>query len=250
MKESSVRGKVAVITGASGGLGESTARLLASRGAKVVLGARRSDRLERLARAIVDEGGTAVAVTTDVTRREDVEALVRTAVERFERLDVLVNNAGLASYAPLELLKVEEWDKMIDVNVKGVLYGVSAALPYMRRQKMGHIVNVASVVGLKVAAPNGAVYSATKFAVRALTEGLRVEVHAQNIRTTMISPGAIATDILDGTSDPTSADAIKRAYAAAALPVDAVANAVLYAIEQPPDVEIDEIVLRPTAEDF
>jgi NADP-dependent 3-hydroxy acid dehydrogenase YdfG len=250
MQTSNVKDKVVVITGGSSGLGESTAKLLAQHGAKLVLGARRVDRLDGVVKAISDSGGTAVGVQTDVTRRADVEALVRTAVERFDRIDVIVNNAGIGPLAPLELVKVEEWDRMIDVNIKGLLYGIAAALPQMRKQGSGHIINMASVLGIKVLAPGGTVYSATKAMVRTLTEGLRLEVHAHKIRTTMISPGAVASEFAEGSSDPGSADFIKKFYDAVAIPADSVARAILYAIEQPADVEIDEIVLRPTAQEL
>jgi len=250
METSNVKDKVVVITGGSSGLGESTAKLLAQHGAKLVLGARRVDRLDGVVKAISDSGGTAVGVQTDVTRRADVEALVRTAVERFDRIDVIVNNAGIGPLAPLELVKVEEWDRMIDVNIKGLLYGIAAALPQMRKQGSGHIINMASVLGIKVLAPGGTVYSATKAMVRTLTEGLRLEVHAHKIRTTMISPGAVASEFVEGSSDPGSADFIKKFYDAVAIPADSVARAILYAIEQPADVEIDEIVLRPTAQEL
>ena len=250
MQTPNVKDKVVVITGGSSGLGESTAKLLAQHGAKLVLGARRVDRLDGVVKAISDSGGTAVGVQTDVTRRADVEALVRTAVERFDRIDVIVNNAGIGPLAPLELVKVEEWDRMIDVNIKGLLYGIAAALPQMRKQGSGHIINMASVLGIKVLAPGGTVYSATKAAVRTLTEGLRLEVHAHKIRTTMISPGAVASEFAEGSSDPGSADFIKKFYDAVAIPADSVARAILYAIEQPADVEIDEIVLRPTAQEL
>lgn len=250
MQTSNVKDKVVVITGGSSGLGESTAKLLAQHGAKLVLGARRVDRLDGVVKAISDSGGTAVGVQTDVTRRADVEALVRTAVERFDRIDVIVNNAGIGPLAPLELVKVEEWDRMIDVNIKGLLYGIAAALPQMRKQGSGHIINMASVLGIKVLAPGGTVYSATKAMVRTLTEGLRLEVHAHKIRTTMISPGAVASEFVGGSSDPGSADFIKKFYDAVAIPADSVARAILYAIEQPADVEIDEIVLRPTAQEL
>ena len=169
-----IKEKVVVITGASSGLGEATARLLAAEGASVVLGARRAERLETLVDELTANGGKAMAVATDVTYREQVKTLVDTAVQKFGRIDVLLNNAGLMPLAPLERLKVDEWDRMIDVNIKGVLYGIAAALPHMMEQKSGHIINVSSVAGHKVLA-DGAVYSATKFAVRALSEGLRQE---------------------------------------------------------------------------
>jgi NADP-dependent 3-hydroxy acid dehydrogenase YdfG len=249
MGTSNIADKVVVITGASSGLGASTAKLLARHGAKVVLGARRKDRIDAVVQEIAVAGGTAIGFAADVTKRADVEALIQGAVDRFGRVDVLVNNAGIMAIAPIQLLKVEEWDRQIDVNIRGVLYGVAAALPHMQQQQSGHIINLASVTGIKVFAPGGTVYSATKFAVRALTEGLRMELHAENIRCTMISPGAIASELQDGSSDPSSATFVKEFYKIA-IPADAVARAVLYAIVQPADVEIDEVVLRPTVQDF
>jgi NADP-dependent 3-hydroxy acid dehydrogenase YdfG len=244
-----IEGKVVVITGASSGLGESTARLLAASGAKVVLGARRKDRIDGLVREITAKGGNAIGFTSDVTKRRDVEALVKGALDKHGRVDVLVNNAGIASIAPMEALKVEEWDQMIDVNIKGLLYGVAAALPIMQKQKQGHIINIASVVGFKVFAPGGTVYSATKFAVRAVTEGLRLELKADNIRATMISPGAVATELGESGSDEVAKENLREFYKIA-IPSDSIARAIAYAIEQPAEVEIDEIVIRPTAQDF
>ncbi len=249
MGTSTIADKVVVITGASSGIGESTAKLLARHGAKVVVGARRKDRIDAVVKEISGAGGKAIGFAVDVTKRAELEALIKGAVDSFGRVDVMVNNAGIMPIAPIKLLKVEEWDRQIDVNLKGVLYGVAAALPHMQKQKSGHIINLASVLGIKVFAPGGTVYSATKFAVRALTEGLRVELHSENIRCTMISPGAVASELQDGTSDQASAKFVKELYKIA-LPADAVARAVLYAIEQPVDVEIDEVVLRPTVQDF
>ena len=244
-----IEGKVVVITGASSGLGQSTARLLAASGAKVVLGARRKDRIDALVKEITAKGGNAIGFATDVTKRRDFEALVKGALDKHGRVDVLVNNAGIASIAPMEALKVEEWDQMIDVNIKGLLYGVAAALPIMQKQKQGHIINIASVVGFKVFAPGGTVYSATKFAVRAVTEGLRLELKADNIRTTMISPGAVATELGESGSDEVAKENLREFYKIA-IPSDSIARAIAYAIEQPAEVEIDEIVIRPTAQDF
>ena len=192
MGTSNIADKVVVITGASSGIGESTAKLLARHGAKVVLGARRKDRLDAAVKEISAAGGNAISVAVDVTKRAEVEALIRTAIDGFGRVDVIVNNAGIMPLGPMEALKVEEWDRQIDVNIKGVLYGVAAVLPYMQKQKSGHIINLASVFGIKVFAPGGTVYCATKSAVRSLTEGLRIELHSQNIRCTMVSPGAVA----------------------------------------------------------
>jgi NADP-dependent 3-hydroxy acid dehydrogenase YdfG len=194
-------------------------------------------------------GGRAVGFQADVTKRSDVEALIQGALRTYDRLDVIVNNAGIMPIAPITALKVDEWDRMIDVNIKGLLYGVAAVLPIMQRQKRGHIINIASVAGLKVFAPGGTVYSATKFAVRAVTEGLRIELKADNIRSTLISPGVVATELPESSSEEATRRNLRELYKIA-IPADAIARAVAYAIEQPSDVEIDEIVIRPTAQDF
>ena len=216
-----IAGKVVVITGASSGLGEATARLLSAQGASVVLGARRQDRIRLLASDLNDGGGKAIAVTMDVTDRAQVKTLVDTAAQAYGRVDVMINNAGLMPQAPLERFKVDEWDRMIDVNLKGVLYGIAAALPYMQQQKSGHFINVSSVAGHKVG-PGFAVYAATKHAVRALSEGLRMEVKPYNIRTTVISPGAVATELPDSITDPDTAARVRSFYAAAAIPAELV----------------------------
>ena len=245
-----IEGKVVVITGASSGLGESTARHVAKLGATVVLGARRKDRLDAIAKNIQADGGKALAVSTDVTNRAQVEALVQKAIGTYGKVDVLVNNAGIMPIAPLSLLKVDEWDRMIDLNIKGVLYGIAAALPQMKKQKSGHIINTASVFGIKVFAPGGTVYCATKSAVRALTEGLRVEVHGDGIRTTIISPGAVDSELKGSTSDEASSKVVSDLYKAWGIPADTIARAIAYAIEQPADVDVNEIVVRPTVQDF
>jgi NADP-dependent 3-hydroxy acid dehydrogenase YdfG len=245
-----IEGKVVVITGASSGLGETTARHLAKLGATVVLGARRKDRLDAIVKDIQAGGGKALAVTVDVTKRTDVEGLVKKAVDTYGKIDVLMNNAGIMPIAPLALLKVDEWDRMIDLNIKGVLYGIAAALPYMQKQKNGHIINTGSVFGIKVFAPGGTVYCATKAAVRTLTEGLRMEAHADRIRTTIISPGAVDSELKESTSDEASSKAVNDLYKMWAIPAESIARAVAYAIEQPADVDINEIVVRPTAQDF
>lgn len=242
-----IAGKVVVITGASSGLGEATARYLSSLGAHLVLGARRQDRLEALAADIRGAGGKAEIVVTDVTRKQDVAALVQAALTNFGRLDVMINNAGLMAVAPLTELKVDEWDSMLDINVKGVLYGIAAALPVFQQQGSGHFINIASVAGLKVFG-NATVYSATKFAVRAISEGLRAEVGGK-IRSTVISPGAVESELKHGSSHAESASAVRDFYQMA-IPSDAVARAIAYAIIQPADVDINEIVLRPTAQEF
>ena len=245
-----IEGKVVVITGASSGLGESTARHLAKLGATVVLGARRKDRLDAIVKDIQAAGGEALAVTVDVTKRAEVEGLVKKAIDTYGRIDVMVNNAGIMAIAPLAALKVEEWERMVEINIKGVLYGVAAALPHMQKQKSGHFINTASVFGIKVFAPGGTVYCATKEAIRTLTEGLRMEAHADKIRCTIISPGAVDSELKQDTSDPASSEAVKELYKAWAIPAGSVARAVAYASEQPPDVDINEIVIRPTAQDF
>lgn len=241
-----ISGKVVVITGASSGLGEAAARHLAAEGAKVALGARRTDRLETI---VADLGDAALAQATDVTDRDSVEALVAAAVARFGRIDVILNNAGLMPQSPLDRLKVDEWDRMIDVNVKGVLYGIAAALPRFEAQKSGHVINVASVAAHKVR-PGGAVYSATKSAVRVLTEGLRQEVKAFNIRTTIISPGAVATELTDTITDDETGARVRQFYADVAIPADSFARVVAFAIAQPDSVDVNEILYRPTAQEF
>jgi NADP-dependent 3-hydroxy acid dehydrogenase YdfG len=249
MAASNITNKVVVITGASSGLGESTARLLAASGATVVLGARRKDRIDALVEDIAARGGRALGVRVDVTQRREVEALIKAAVDAYDRVDVLVNNAGIMPIAPVAALKVDEWDRMIDVNIKGLLYGVAAALPIMQRQKRGHIINLASVAGLKVFAPGATVYSATKFAVRAITEGLRIELKADHIRATIISPGFVGSELTEGSSDEAVRKHLRELYRIA-IPADSIARAIAYAIEQPPEVEIDEMVIRPTVQEF
>lgn len=242
---SNIEGKVVVITGGSSGLGEATARLLAEKGAKVFLGARREENLKDIVDSIRADGGEAGYRRADVTSREDVESLVDAAASEFGRVDVIVNNAGLMPLSPLDALKVEEWEKMVDVNVKGVLYGIAAALPRMRSQGEGHIINLSSVAG-QVVFPNSAVYSGTKFAVKAISEGLRQEVGEQ-IRTTTIYPGAIESELLDHISHEESAEGAKG-LGEMAIGSDSVARAIAYAIEQPKDVDVNEVTLRPTAQ--
>ncbi|WP_213773754.1 SDR family oxidoreductase [Bradyrhizobium sp. dw_78] len=242
---SDLDGKVVAITGASSGIGEAAAKLLAASGAKVVLGARRADRLEAVAADIRKAKGEVEVQAIDVTRREDLERLVSLAQERFGRLDVLISNAGLMPLSPLDDLKVEEWDRMIDVNIKGVLYGIAAALPVFRKQQSGHFINVSSVAGHRVG-PNTAVYSATKFAVRALSEGLRQEA-GDKIRVTIISPGAVESELAETISDP----ALKKRmddYRKIAIPAEAIARAMAFAIGQPANVDINEILVRPTSQ--
>lgn len=240
---SEINGKVVIITGASSGLGEATAHRLAKSGAKLVLGARREDRLEALRDAIVEQGGEAIYRVTDVTDRSQVEALAQAAKEAYGRIDVLINNAGLMPLSPLDQLKVDEWEQMVDVNIKGVLYGIAAVLPTMREQHAGHIINLSSVAG-HVVFPSAAVYCATKYAVKALSEGIRQE-GGEEIRSTNISPGAVATELTTTISDPETAKGVGELYEMA-IDADAIARAIAFAIEQPADVDVNELIIRPT----
>lgn len=237
-----MRDKVIAITGASSGIGEATAKLLAETGAKLVLGARRREQLENIAREIETAGGTAVAVELDVTRRDSMMAFAEAAGSQFGRIDVLVNNAGVMLLAPLADLRVEEWERMIDVNLKGILYGVAAFLPRMQAQERGHIVTVGSVAGRQVMPMNG-VYAATKFAVRAIAESIRLE-GGTAIRSTLISPGATQTELFDKILHPQIQEMVK-ARSGSALPVDSIARAIAFAIAQPDGVDVNEIIVRP-----
>jgi NADP-dependent 3-hydroxy acid dehydrogenase YdfG len=241
-----IEGKVVAITGASSGIGEATALLLASRGAKLALGARRLDRLESLASRIVASGGEAVFLRTDVRRRDDLAALVNLALERFDKIDVLVNNAGIGPISLLDDLRVEEWEEMIDVNIKGVLYGIAAALPVFRTQGFGHFVNTASTAGL-ITRPTMAVYSGTKFAVRAISEGLRQEA-GDKLRVTIITPGFVRTDFIETVNNPVVKAQLEEARDKFAIPPDAIARAIAFAVEQPAEVDVGEIIVRPTAQ--
>ena len=242
-----IKNKVVVITGASSGLGEATARQLAPLGARLVLGARRVDRLQALASELsLTEGSV---IQTDVTQREQVKRLVDGAVKAHGRIDVLINNAGLMPQSLFEQGKVDEWERMIDVNIKGVLYGIAAALPYMKEQKSGHIINVSSVAGHKVG-PGSGVYAATKHAVRALSEGLRQEVKPYNIRTTVISPGAVATELPNTITDLAVAQRVRGLYEQVAIPADSFARMVVFAVSQPDDVDVNEILFRPTRQEY
>ena len=239
-------GKVVAITGAGSGIGKATALLLAERGAKVVLGARRADRLEAVAKQIEAGGGEAAYVPIDVKRRDDLSSLVALACDRFGKLDVLVSNAGIGPVSLLDELRVDDWDEMIDINVKGVLYGIAAALPVFRKQGFGQFVNIASTAGL-ITKPTMAVYSGTKFAVRAISEGLRQEA-GDKLRVTIITPGFVKTDFADSMTNPEMKAQIVGTMEKMAISPDAIARAIVFAIEQPADVDVGEIVVRPTAQ--
>ena len=243
----SLHGKVVAITGASAGIGEATARLLARRGAAVVLAARRSERVNAIAQDIREAEGRAAACVVDVTKPEDLQRLVSSTVDQFGRIDVLVNNAGIAPISPLAALDTEGWSAMIDVNLRGMLNGVAAALPVFRAQGSGHLVSIVSVAGLSVS-PSMAVYAATKNAVRTVHEGLRTESTDGVVRTTAISPGYVRTDLADSMADPHIREQTRKNMDAVGIPPSAVARAVAFAIEQPDDVEIGEINVRPTVQ--
>lgn len=243
---SGIKGKVVAITGASSGIGEAAARFLAAKGAHVVLGARRTDRLEALAKAIAEKGGSVRIRALDVVSLDDMKTFIGFAKAEFGRLDVLVNNAGVMPLSPLASLKVDEWNRMIDVNIKGVLHGIAAALPGMAAQGSGQIVNLSSIGGHAVS-PTAAVYCATKFAVRAISDGLRQET--DKIRVTVVSPGVTESELADSISDAAGRDEMK-AFRRIAIPADAIARAIAYAIEQPDEVDVSEIIVRPTASPF
>lgn len=240
---SGLNGKVVAITGASSGIGEATARLLAQKGAHVVVGARRTERLEKLVAELRAEGDSAEFRPLDVTKQEDVEAFVNFAQTKFGKLDVVINNAGVMPLSPLEALKVNEWNQMIDVNIRGVLHGIAAGLPIMKKQGFGQFINVSSIGGHAVY-PTAAVYCATKYAVIAISEGLRQE--NQDIRVTVISPGVTESELANTISDPASAEGMRQ-FRQIAIGPDAIARAIAFAIEQPSDVDVSEIIVRPTA---
>ncbi len=244
---SNINGKIILITGASSGIGEATARLLAAKGATVVLGARRLERLESLAASITESGGVAACRTLDVTRREDTQAFIDFAEQRFGRVDVLINNAGVMPLSRLDALKVDEWDRMIDVNIRGVLHGIAAALPLMQRQRSGQFINIASI-GAYAVSPTAAVYCATKYAVRAISEGLRQEVGG-DIRVTVVSPGVTESELAESISDEGARVAMDD-FRRIAIPAQAIARAIAYAVEQPADVDVSELVVRPTASPY
>ncbi|WDL95706.1 SDR family oxidoreductase [Alicyclobacillus sp. ALC3] len=243
-----VSNKVVVVTGASSGIGQAAAVRLAQGGAKVVLSARREERLKETVEQITRAGGTASFFPADIADKDQVQALADYAVETYGRIDVWVNNAGLMPLSFLNKRKLDEWDRMVDVNIKGVLYGIAAAIPVMERQQSGHVINVSSVAGHRVGMA-GAVYSGTKFAVRAITEGLRMELSpSANIRTTIISPGMVQTELTSTITDEDALSALKSRSTEQALTGDDIANAIFYAIEQPDRVAVNEILIRPTSQ--
>ncbi|QKC85304.1 SDR family oxidoreductase [Mesorhizobium sp. NZP2077] len=242
-----IAGKIVVITGASSGIGRATAILLAEAGATVVLGARREDVLAEVARDITGMGGTVAYKMTDVRVRGDLEGLVALAVERWGRLDVIVNNAGISPISRFDALQVEDWDAMIDVNLRGTLYGIAAALPVFARQRRGHVVNVVSTAGIKIV-PTMGVYAATKNAVRTISETLRQEA-GPHLRVTEVSPGMISTNLTDSFTDTAVRDAMAVRIGEIAIPPAAIARGIAFAIDQPDDVDVGSIVIRPTAQD-
>lgn len=242
----SLENKIAIITGASSGIGEATALLLAKRGVKLVLGARRIDRLEVLANRIISDGGEAIIASADVRSSADMSNLVNRACDQYGRLDVFINNAGVMPISPLDDLRIEDWENMVDVNIKGVLYGIAAALPIFRLQDFGHFINIASTAGHKTV-PNQAVYSGTKFAVRAISEGLRQEA-GEKLRVTIISPGMTRTNFAEGMTHSEIKLQLEKARDTIAMPPEAVARSIAFAIEQPNDIDVNEIIIRPTAQ--
>jgi NADP-dependent 3-hydroxy acid dehydrogenase YdfG len=243
---SQIHDKVILITGASSGIGEATARVLSRKGANVVLGARRTERLKTLAEALRDEGGRAEYRALDVTKLEDVQAFVNFGLETYGRIDVIVNNAGVMPLSRLEELKIDEWNRMIDVNIRGVLHGIAAALPIMKKQGAGQIINLSSIGGHAVY-PTSAVYCGTKFAVLAISEGLRLE--NDKIRVTVISPGVTESELAETISAESAREAMKE-FRRIAIPPEAIGRAIAFAIEQPDDVDVNEIIVRPTASPF
>ncbi|WP_144579112.1 SDR family oxidoreductase [Agrobacterium sp. DE0009] len=240
-----IENKIILITGASSGIGEATARALAGAGATVVLGARRTDRLEELAGELNAAGGKAIYRSLDVTSRDSVQSFADAAVREFGRIDVIINNAGIMPLSPMASLRVDEWDLMIDVNIKGVLHGIAAVLPVMNRQGSGQIINISSIGGLAVS-PTAAVYCATKYAVRAISDGLRQE--NDKLRVTCIYPGVVESELANTITDPVAAQAMES-YRQIALKPEAIAAAIMHVIGQPDGVDTSDIVVRPTAGD-
>jgi NADP-dependent 3-hydroxy acid dehydrogenase YdfG len=242
-----IENKVVLITGGSTGIGAEVARTLAAKGARVAIAARREDKLDAVRAEIAAQGGDVRAYAMDVTDKHQVKVTVEAVVQDFGRLDVIINNAGIMPIRPMSEVNTDEWDAMIDVNIKGTLYGIAAALPLFLAQQSGHIINLSSVAGIKVFAPGGTVYSGTKFAVSAISEGLRMEVGSA-VRVTSIEPGAVESDLKLGTTG-TARDTVHGFYEQA-IPASSVARAIAFAIEQPDDVDINAIVIRPTVQEF
>jgi NADP-dependent 3-hydroxy acid dehydrogenase YdfG len=238
--------KVIVLTGASSGIGEATTRHLAQLGHQLVIGARRTDRLRALQDELRAQHANVDALTLDVTQLDDLQRIAAFALQRYGRIDVLINNAGVMPLSPLAALKVDEWNRMIDVNVRGVLHGIAAVLPIMQMQGRGHVINVASI-GAHAVTPTAAVYCASKYAVRAISDGLRQETNV--LRVTVVSPGVVESELADSISDTTAREEM-RAFRRIALPPQAVARAIGYAISQPDDVDVSEIIVRPTASPY
>lgn len=244
-----LNGKIAIVTGASSGIGRATAKTLAKAGAKVAIGARRTDRLETLAREIIDDGGDVFYRGLDVTRRAECESFAGAVLDKWNSIDILVNNAGLMPLSFIKNLKIDEWDRMIDVNIRGVLYSTGAVISHMREKKSGHIVNISSVAG-RIVFPAGSVYCATKHAVAAFSEGLRQEFSVRSkIRVTSIEPGVVATELSDTITDESLQGFVENAKKMEALQAEDIANAILYAVESPPHVNVNEILIRPTAQE-
>ena len=246
---STLKGKVALVTGASSGIGSATALALARAGARIALGARRTDRLAQLEAKIRAEGGDALSCGLDVAQRPQCEAFVKAAMDRWGVIDILVNNAGLMPLSFLKSLKVDEWERMVDVNIKGVLFCTAAVLEHMRKRKTGHIVNISSVAG-RVVFPAGSVYCATKYAVNAFTEGLRQELSARsNIRVTCIEPGVVATELVNTITDRSLREFVENTKRMEALRAEDIADSVLYAVGSPPHVNVNEILIRPITQE-
>ncbi|NRG31465.1 SDR family oxidoreductase [Niallia circulans] len=238
-----LKGKVVVITGASSGIGETTARLLASLGVHLVIGARRIEKLETLASDIRADNGSVIVHQLDVTVLEQMQAMIEKAQNRYGRVDAVVNNAGVMPLSPLEALKIEEWNRMIDVNIRGVLHGIAAGLPIMKKQGFGHFINIASIGAYEVT-PTAAVYCATKYAVRAITDGLRQETAGQGIRVTLVSPGVTESELAESITDNDTREFMKE-YRRITIPATAIARAIVYALEQPENVDVSEMVIKP-----
>ncbi|MCH7965922.1 MAG: SDR family oxidoreductase [Thaumarchaeota archaeon] len=244
-----IKGKVAIITGASSGIGYATALALSKAGAKVAIGARRVNRLEELAKKISSNGGEVFFQKLDVTQRSECENFAKAVLEKWGSIDILVNNAGLMPLSLFKSLKVDEWDKMIDVNIKGVLYCTAAVILHMKEKKSGHIVNISSVAG-RIVFPTGSVYCATKHAIAAFSEGLRQEFSARsNIRVTSIEPGVVATELTDTITDESLKGFIENAKKMETLQAEDIANAILYAVESPSHVNVNEVLIRPTTQE-